>query len=89
MRRAYSPLELDPDVPVRQPKDKTVIWYVCAEMGVPSQQIPFVLSTYGSLIPCIQNARESEIDSCRLLRQENSGETFIVAKTSTGAYGLD
>ena len=38
--------------------------------------------------PCIQNASESTIDPCRLLRQETSVETFIVAKTSTGAYGL-
>ena len=38
--------------------------------------------------PGIQNASESTIDPCRLLRQETSEETFIVAKTSTGAYGL-
>ena len=50
MRRAYPHPELDPDVLVRQQKEKTVICYVCAEMGVPSQQTPFVLSGYGSLI---------------------------------------
>ena len=38
--------------------------------------------------PCIQNASEYVTDPCRLLRQETSEETFIVAKTSTGAYGL-
>ncbi len=51
VRRAYPHPELDPDVLVRQYKDKTVICYMCAEMGVPSQQISFVLSGYGSLIP--------------------------------------
>ena len=39
-----------PEVLVRQQKEKTVICYVCAEIGVPSQQTPFVLSGYGSLI---------------------------------------
>ncbi len=42
--------ELDPDVLVRQHKEKTVICYVCAEMGVPCQQTTFVLSDYGPLI---------------------------------------
>jgi len=51
VRRAYPHPELDPDVLVRQQKEKAVICYVCAEMGVPSQQTPFVLSGYGSLIP--------------------------------------
>jgi len=38
--------------------------------------------------PCIKNASEFAINTCRLLRQETSEETFIVANTSTGAYGL-
>jgi len=47
---AYPHSELDPNFLVRQHKEKTVICYVCAEMGAPSQQISFVLSGYGSLI---------------------------------------
>ncbi len=46
--RAYTHPKLDPDVLVRRPKEKTVICYVCAAMGVPSQQTPFVLVGYGS-----------------------------------------
>jgi len=62
--------ELNPDVLVRQQKGKTVICYVYAEIGVPSQQKPFVLSGYGSQYPCILNASEPAIDLCILLRQE-------------------
>jgi hypothetical protein len=51
VRRSYPHPELDPDVLVRQQKEKIVIWYVCAGMGVSHRQTPFVLSGDGLLIP--------------------------------------
>jgi hypothetical protein len=45
--RAYPHPELDSDALVRQQQDNTVVCYVYADMGVPSQQTPFVLSGYG------------------------------------------
>ena len=37
--------------PRKTTEREDVICYVCAEMGVLSQQTPFVLGGYGSLIP--------------------------------------